>query len=221
MRALNAVAGAGLGAFVSLLIALSSSPVVASAVSVVLAAGMVFLSIEKKAKAKSANEAASVSDNGDVLWRIVGFCIAGICALLAGVYLRAHNTLGESSVSAIYAELTAIGVSPEDAKKAVIARVTGGPTKEKEKEEGGKSNVEERIRQTTLFATEASPAKCREMDPTRFEKFQDAKDKYVNEGSPWVEIVGVAESAPKGRAALDPLSVLTGSYLAVCTRSGG
>jgi hypothetical protein len=216
---LNAAAGAGLGAFVSLLIALSSSPVVASAVSVVLAAGMVFLSLEKKAKPKPANEQHLVPDTSDALWRIVGFCLAGICALLAGVYLRAHNSLGESSASAIYSELTGIGVSPEDAKKVVVLRLSGRPTNEKEG--GGKSNVEDRFRQTTLFASEASAAQCREMNPNRFENYQDAKDKYIHEGPPWTEIVGAAETAAKSSVKLDSLSVLTGAYLAVCTRSGG
>lgn len=208
---LNLLAGAGIGFLIGLLVSLSNAPVVAATTSVLVTGALVFLSMSKGQQARDTNNRA--------LGRLVGFSISAVVALLLGIYLRAHNSLGQSSSAMLYRELVQIGVLPDDARKAVLASIS--PVRPAEKSDTGsdKQVLETRkLNSTSLFSVEASQTSCESLDPRKFKTYADVKARFAVEGADWIRATNAAEAAVIGHPEADVKSVLTGIFISICSK---
>ncbi|TPE58702.1 hypothetical protein FJQ54_16785 [Sandaracinobacter neustonicus] len=113
--AFNILAGAALGGLVGLLVGLSASPIAASAAAAVLALLVTFFGFGGSIGALRANVSGA---------RMVGFGLAMTAALLAGIAVRAHGSLGPDFQQRV-ARFEAGGLSPDKAQDLAIYEQLG------------------------------------------------------------------------------------------------
>lgn len=127
------LAGASVGLFIGMLLGLSGSPVVATFLGVVSSIGAVVLAgksvKETTPSGKSGTDHPSSPFVGSFL---AGFGLVATVALLSGVYLRSHQSLGPKPLEQRDRWIQ-LGVSPEEARQLVIHQLTstGGPEHQK------------------------------------------------------------------------------------------
>lgn len=202
----NGIAGAAIGAFVALLIALSHSPVVASSLSVLLAAAVLFLALNDKVPSSRPKEMSP-----DTLARIVGFGGAAIVALLVGLDLRANNRFGESEVATEYRDLVKIGVPAADARAAVLRAMSARPA-------ASASDKERMVKTFSLFSAQATAAACDEMEPSRFKEDLGLRAKYKGEAGPWAQALASYDRAASDVPKTDLHVFLAGYHSAMCSQ---
>ncbi|KQW43175.1 MULTISPECIES: hypothetical protein [unclassified Ensifer] len=199
----NAIAGASLGGFLALLIALSQSPVVAPTISVLVAAAVVYLALNDALPIER-----STSISTELHLRTIGFCVGGIAALIVGLQIRSTNGLSENQLVTDYRSLLAIGLLQDDAQKLVSNSYT--------QLAGARSEAERLVGMSVLFSSDAAPANCDEMRPERFADDASLRAKYLSEGSPWMKAVTSYDVAIRGDAAINLRTYLTTAYASIC-----
>ena len=204
MVVLNFLAGLVLGTFVALLIALSNSPVVASALSILLAAAVLFLALNEKLPIQQASNMSV-----DLLWRIIGFSTAASLALLLGLNHRVTITSNGSQLAAEYASLRGIGMD-EDRAREVAVNAFAFRSNQQETER-------ERLLGTfSLFSVPKKEINCSEMESGGFVDVSSVRFTYETEGGQWSKIVGSLDEHLRSDASVDQQSFLLGSYSAIC-----
>jgi hypothetical protein len=210
---INLLSGAAIGLLIGLLVSLSNAPVVASTTSVLVGGALVFVSLSRDQETRSA------ANNSKALLRLIGFSISAAAALLLGIYLRAHNSFGQSSSATLYRELIEIGVTPDDAREVVVASISPPPSMQKvAMKSDWQASDTEKLNSTSLFSIELSQTSCEAADPRKFRTFDDAKARLAIEGSYWKRAAYMAESAIAGHPELDAKSLLTGIYISICSK---
>ena len=144
-----------------------------------------------------------------MLYRIIGFSVAAILALLIGLHIRATNALGEGDAERMYNDLVKIGITEEDARAAVLARVTA--TKD--------TVVTERERllgQSTLFSAGATEPACDDLAPGKFNTLESVIARYTVEGGVWAEIAKRGTAERQANPNLDAMAFVKGMYAVNC-----
>ncbi|RUL97098.1 hypothetical protein EEQ99_28900 [Rhizobium anhuiense] len=203
LLAVNTIAGAALGSFLGLLIALSQSPVVAPTISVLVAAAVVYLTLNDALPIQR-----STSISTELHLRTLGFCVGGIAALIVGLQIRSTNGLSENQLVADYRSLLEIGVLQDDARKLVSNSYT--------QLAGARSEAERLVGMSVLFSSDAQPANCDEMRPNRFADDTSLRAKYINEGSPWTKAVALYDITNRSDAPINIRTYLTTAYATIC-----
>ena len=203
---LNILAGLGLGTFVALLIALSNSPVVASALSVLLAASVLFLALNERLPIPRASEMSV-----HLLWRIITFSAAASVALLLGLNHRVTITSNGSQLAAEYANLLDIGLDENRAREAAVSAFVFRSSRH--------VTEKERILSTfSLFSTSGTEVDCLEMEPGEISDVSSIRTKYDSEGGQWSKVVRSLDEYLGSNNSVDPRSFFLGSYSALCNR---
>ena len=199
----NALSGAALGTLVALLIALSTAPVVATTLSVLVGAAVVFLTLNDKL---SPGRAGAMTTN--VLVRILAFSIAGVVTLLVGLHLRASNALGDSPLVLHYHALIEIGFAEEDArlKAERFFANTYRP---------GTSSDERLVHQTVLFASPTTHS-CYRMSPQSFGNIGSIRASYTTERGVWQQALDSLDAVLEQNPTTHEVSFLVGMHTALC-----
>jgi hypothetical protein len=200
----NAIAGATLGALIALLIALSNTAVVSTTLTVFLGAAVVFLSLQDKISPGRADSMTSA-----LLYRIMGFAVAAIAALLLGLFLRASNAFGDSDTIRLYRDLIEIGVTEEVARKTILEHL-------KVETSPAETETERLVHSTTLFSSGASETSCSDMDPTNFNNVESVIARYTAEGGAWKRIANTVQKAMNTKSKIDGPSFVAGLYTSYC-----
>jgi len=205
-NAWNALSGASLGALVALLIALSTAPVVATTLSVLVGAAVVFLTLNDKISPARAGAMTT-----DVLIRILAFSIAGVGALLIGLHLRGSNALGDSLLVQHYNAFVEVGFTEEDARlKAEQLFANTYPA--------DIPSDERMINQTVLFASPTTTS-CRALSPQSFNDIDSIRARYVVERGVWQQMLDSLDAAISQNPATHEISFLVGMHTALCPAS--
>lgn len=201
---INFLAGASLGALVALLTGLSASPVVASLVALLASGAMVFLAISDKVPVVGTD-----SLSNDVLYRIIGFCIAGSLFLIIGIEYRNSSKQLPHPIVDAHTALLSIGIKEPTAQRLAIELTkTDGKVPKSEKERLLNSKV--------LFSGLTNLQSCAELDPRKFSDMNSMRTRYSAEGKPWVDVLNAYDAVKSSEANLEPNSYFLGSYLAYC-----
>lgn len=201
---LNAVGGAGLGAFIAFLLALSNTDVVSATLSVFLGAAVVFLSLHDKI---SPNREKSMST--ELLYRIIGFTFAGIFALFIGLFLRASNPFGDSEILRLHNDLIEIGIEKNVAREVVIEHLRRGKKTEE-------TERERLVHSTTLFSSSASIVSCLNMEPNKFNNLESLITRYQAEGGGWKIIASIISKTIEANPSLDGVILATNYHSIYC-----
>jgi hypothetical protein len=208
-KLLNAVGGAALGALIAMILALAHTPVASATLSVLIGGAIVFLALQENILPQRAHTITKV-----LLCRIIGFSVAALVALLIGVHLRATNALGENDSKRLYDDLTEIGITPKDARVAVLERVTKmGQT--------ANAATERRIRTSSLFSDDINEATCAEMKPGRFSNVESAIATYTTAEGVWPELAERAKAELGSDDSVDGMSFIRGMYAVNCNNEMG
>lgn len=206
--ALNAIGGAALGGYIALLLGLSSTPVVASTLTVLLGAAAVFLALNDQLPGGSPREMTEA-----VLYRVIGFSLAGVVGLLCGLFLRASDAFGVSPNVQLYEDLVTIGVAEKTARELVLEQLVASEPRQE--------NAADRSRRsTTLFSTGSSAPTCAELDPTKFTNAESVLARYQFEGGEWTKIASTVRAAVEGDASTDAMALLIALYTVHCVEKG-
>lgn len=173
---MNFLAGSALGAFIGLLIGLSTSPITAAVASGLVAILAAFFGLAKDAP----------SGAPDWLQRVIGFGLVGMVALLVGLHLRVTDSFGPSLGREVQ-ELVAAGFDKPDALTIVRFRrfglVPGGMPARSSHEPAALATSAPSARSTVLFG--ASAQTCAELDPRRFADPNEALAAFTRRGGAW------------------------------------
>lgn len=169
--------GAALGAFVGLLLGLSVSNVVAVVVGALVALIGAFFGL-------SAPRDGSSSPGRT--WRIIGFGVCGITALLGGLWMRTHETLSPSLKQQI-ATLQDAGLPAEQARAVALYQHVGIAPKDWTLVESVK---QVRASSGVLFA--GNPATCGQLEADRYANMEERARAFVRVGGAWKPIGDVA-----------------------------
>lgn len=203
-RMLNCVGGAGLGALIALLLSLSNTAVISSTLTVLLGAAVVFLALQDKISIQRADSMTPA-----LLYRITGFAVAGIVALLIGLHLRASNTFGDRDTVRLYSDLVEIGISKENARTLILERLKGTAAP-------AETETERLVHSTTLFSSDASSTSCENMDPSLFKNVESLIVRYTAEGGEWRIIANTVRASIRKRPEIDGVNLAKGLHLAYC-----
>jgi hypothetical protein len=166
------LSGAALGAFVGLLLGLSVSDVVAAVVGALVALLSAFFGL-------SAPKEGSPSPGRP--WRLIGFGVCGIIALLGGLWMRTHETLSPSLKQRI-AILQGAPLPPELARDVALYKHVGIGPKDWILVESAK---QVRGGLSSLFA--GGPATCGQLED-RYANAEERARAFVRAGGVWKPI---------------------------------
>lgn len=179
----DAASGASLGWFTGILVGLSASPVVATLLGGIVTAFAAFFGF-------TSASASRVSSNGAV--RLMSFAVLGSISVLAGVYMRTHDTLSPPPES----RLVAIGFTPAEAKQQLkseyLKRVSAPVAKA---DNSRADNAAESVRETVLHGVTTS--ECQSLNPSSFNTLTQLEFQWNTAGGKWAEFV---KSFPGGNA---------------------
>ena len=203
-RNLNALGGAALGTLIALILALSNTATASATLSVLVGGAVVFLALQDNISPKRAGTMTEA-----LLYRIIGFSVAAILALLIGLHIRATNALGEGEAERMYNDLVRIGISEERARTAVLARVASTRN----------TAVTERERlvgQSTLFSGGASKPTCDDLAPGKFDTVDSVIARYTFEGGVWDKIAKRTIAERKTDSNLSAMAFVKGMHAVNC-----
>ena len=203
-RNLNALGGAALGALIALILALSNTAVASATLSVLVGGAIVFLALQDNILPNRAGAMTKA-----MLYRIIGFSVAAILALLIGLHIRATNALGEGEAERMYNDLVKIGITEEDARAAVLARVAG--TKNTDVTE-----TERLLGQSTLFSGAATKPACDDLAPGKFDTVESVIARYTVEGGVWAEIAKRVTAEHQADSNLNAMAFVKGMHAVNC-----
>jgi hypothetical protein len=198
-------AGVGLGLLVGMLVGLSSSPVVSVVVGALAAGIITLLGFVPSAKS---SEPGSVE--GSVV-RLGSFGIVCTAAILAGLFIRTHNSFSPSIAQQVD-EVRKAGYSDEESRKWVAAKnlsPLAGADSEKSRPAGAGAPVTASV----LFSG-GNSGECQHFDTNRYKNIQEQLNALRQLGGNYGEY---AEMVSK----LDPShqkTVLDSSKLLFCPK---
>jgi hypothetical protein len=166
-------AGAALGAFVGLLLGLSVSDVVAAVVGAMVALIGAFFGLSTPKEGTAAPGRP---------WRMLGFGVCGIAALLGGVWLRTHETLSPSLKQRI-AILQEAGLPVEQARVVALYKHVGIAPQDVTLVESAK---QVRAGAGVLFAGHAET--CGQLDADRYANLEERAHAFSRAGGAWAPI---------------------------------
>lgn len=203
--ALNVLAAGALGAFLALLIALSTSPVVAPTVASLLAAALLFLALTDKLPV---GHQAPLSS--EVLARILSFSVFAAIALVVGLYVRTTSIERSRSIVGIYEEIKGIGFSETEARvlSLDIYKTQQATLTEHERAAGT----------TVLFGRETNNAICDELEPSKFADVTGLATKFEFYGGSWSGAISYSKQYRLDKSPSEYMAFLTGFYTAMCRR---
>lgn len=207
-KILNTVGGAALGALIAMILALSHTPVASATLSVLVGGAVVFLALQENILPSRAGTITKV-----VIYRIIGFSVAALIALLIGLHIRATNALGDSETRRLYYDLIEIGIAPKDARVVVLERA-------KKVNEPKDTAIERRVRTSSLFSNDINEATCAELTPDTFNNVESVIATYKTASGVWPEIAKRVEAELDANASIDGISFVKGLYAVNCDRVG-
>jgi hypothetical protein len=186
------LAGAGIGILVGLLIGLSVSEVVGSVIAGLTALLAAFFGLNLKMSSITGKESPERSPLQT--WRIIGFSFLCSAAVLAGVYIRTHNLLGQTPTQSLKA-WTDTGFSTEIAREIVAFQKLGVIPKDWEvSPKPGPSPME-----TVLFFEIAQEdlIRCQNLEKERYASAIERAIAFRQEGGIWQRIGEAIEGIPE------------------------
>ena len=198
-RNLNALGGAALGALIALILALSNTAAASATLSVLVGGAIVFLALQDNISPKRAGIMTEA-----LLYRIIGFSVAAILALLIGLHIRATNALGEGDAERMYNDLVKIGITEEDARTEVLARVAAT------------TETERLLGQSTLFSGGTTKPTCDDLTPEKFATVESVIARYTVERGVWAEIAKRVTAERQADPNLDAMAFVKGMYTVHC-----
>lgn len=206
-KALNALGGAALGSLIAMILALSHTAVASATLSVLIGGAIVFLALQDNILPSRAGTMTEV-----LIYRIIGFSMAAVLALLIGIHLRATNALGESEAKRLYDDLVEIGIPHKEARATVLDHVKS--TKNSED-----SDIERLIGTSTLFTGGASELTCADLAPVKFNNAESIIARYTTEGGVWAEIAKRVSAERTVDPSIHAMSFVKGLYAVNCDRA--
>lgn len=183
---LNAVAGVSFGTLVGLLIGLSSVPVVASAVAAMLALLVTFFGFVRSEGMMATHTSGA---------RLAGFGLAMAAALVAGIALRSHGTLGPSFEDRV-ARFSVKGMPPERAIDLATYEHLGLRM-------GQLAQVEVPTKpplgSAFAFNNKGDPA-CATLDGDFYKNVQERLAAMKSKGGAWATFAEIAVGLPEAQA---------------------
>lgn len=120
--ALNILASISLGCLTGFLLGLSVSPVIGSLLGAIIAGTMVFLTLIPEKEERKASEL-----DASKLVRIIVFSISTLMFALIGIKARVDSWIGSPVIEQQFESFKKIGISPKDARQAILERYKGSP----------------------------------------------------------------------------------------------
>ncbi len=171
--------GLGIGLLLGLLVGLSTSPVVALVVGALAA----MLSTLVLPQAKGSADDAMPSRQQAAAWRSGALGLAAIIGLVAGIWVRTHDTLSPPTTTAPslaqqVAEVQAAGFSPEEARRLVATREFSGTRAASGSADALPKAIDHRS--SVLFGVDAGT--CERIAPSRYKDVASAAGYYEAAG---------------------------------------
>jgi hypothetical protein len=170
----------GVGLLVGILLGLSSAPVVGLLVGslTALLASLLGFKLPTRGETESGPAAASLSQ--ELVQTLIGlragtFGFACVLGIFVGIYLRTHDVLSPAApgLEERYAELLAIGFSPQEARSVLVDGAFTDP-----------AAATPTTRNTVLFGIDT--ALCQQLAPDRFATLAAAADYYRGRDLAWL-----------------------------------
>lgn len=179
-------AGAAIGFLVGFLIGLSVSEIVGAAVGALTALIAAFFGLTAESRPASAR-----------LGRVTGFALAAVVGLLAGIYLRTHDSLSESLRSRVD-EWVSAGYSKPTARALVVYQRTGllpeGWSRASDPRPASSDS-------TALFR--GSSEECGRLDPKSFPDANELANAFALAGGDWARVARPSDGTAVDRELLE------------------
>lgn len=198
----------GIGLLVGVLLGLSSAPVVGlvvGSITALLASLLGFRLPNRDDNASSSENLPEAMRQMLIGLRAGTFGFACIVGILAGIYMRTHDTLSppEKGLEARYTELISIGFDPKDARRLLIS-----PSGQITPSTGSTPDTQN----TILFSTDAET--CAQLEADRFANLAAAASYYRGLELDWLANLtrdldaGLSDDAEKRLALTAVISTL-------------
>lgn len=199
---INFCAGASLGVLITLLIAFSSSPVVSSVASVLIAAAVIFLSLKEAVPRAD----KPLSDN--IIARIMGFSLFGALALVGGLSYRVHLISEQNSISFHYKELLQIGFEKSEAR-TISLELFRSSHKAPTSETPDPSKF-------ILFSGNADAAGCSRFSNTHYGDYKSLRTEMLASRGAFEKLANEVHSATKSKSMSERKEFLKGAVFVIC-----
>lgn len=187
-------AASSLGLLTGLLIGLSTSPVVASVVSALLAmaAGIMALTGVKNPFLAKGEEAQGRKASHD--WAVMAFAVMAIAGLGGGLWARTHDALSPAPQE-LAAKWIDAGLDADVAARLAAFRLTGAMINAGGEIAEAQADSGKAATSTVLFA-HTSKSGCQRTNPSRMKDANEARNAWRLAPAPWPRLADALRETP-------------------------